>query len=823
VRLFANTSILIKALLIIVVPLIVLSLLMVNDIQHALKDKAAMQAMLQAADLSETAANLVRELQKERGMSAGLLGSGGKKFAGKLALQQHAVNHALSAFNSSTKKESPLFDAFPRLHHIRMHLIQEMQALKATRQNIGQLNIIVDAEMTYYTGIVTDLTQISNIIRIIYSFGEDSNHAQEGTRLIKPNARFSGLLLSFISLERVKEAAGIERAVLSNTFAMDHFGAGMYERFVNLVSEQRHTLAEFSRQSPESIQQLFLSRYSGNVVITKVKQFRAIAMENARNGDFGVDPEQWFRISSQRMALLYQVENELLTRIRQYSNEGVEQADNHIRDTYTRWLIAILLTTGLSMWATWHLLLGIRRISHAVQSIEAGVYDVPIDVPCSDKRGLMLDGVERMRLSLIKAEQARQKQEQKAQARLKALLQTKDKLRKEHYLIEHILNAMPSILIAVDCKRNISLWNDVAEKTFGLQQENVVGSSFFDLEIKWDGEAINRNMFESGALYTCRMEQVKFKRIDGSDGFLGLIINAIIEDGQHNGFLLIGSDITEQLQLERQLQVGQKLESMGELAAGIAHEINTPMQYIGDNVRFLKDGFSDLLQLISSYRQMMQEVDASEQRRGEIRQAETDADINFLRQEIPMAVSQTLEGIAHVSKIVGAMKELSHPGTGDKMPIDINKVIENTVTVSRNEWKYVADLNMTLDPQLPMIHALPEINQVFLNIIINAAHAIEDAQQTADKSKGEIHIVTTCIKDRVEIRITDSGSGIDREKQDKIFDPFFTTKAPGKGTGQGLAISHQIVCNRLGGKLFVESEPGHGAAFIIQLPVGKIA
>jgi len=820
VRLFANTSILIKALLIIAVPLIMLSLLMVNDIQHGLKDRTTMQTMLQAADLSETAANLVHELQKERGMSAGLLGSGGKKFTDKLARQQRAVDLAFSAFKAKAKKGRLFFDAFPRLRHIRLHLIQKMKALKATRQNIGKLNMTVDDEMTHYTDMVDDLMRISNIIRIIYVFGEDSNHMQKDARLIKPNARFSGLLLNFISLERAKEAAGIERAVLSNTFALDHFGAGMYERFVNLVYEQRHTLAEFSRQSPLLINQIFLSRYSGNV-LTEVEQFRTIAMKNAKNGDFGVEPEQWFRVSSQRMALLYRVENEILALIRQYSNQGVEQADNHIRDTFIRWLMAILLTTGLSMWAIWQLLLGIRRINHAVQSIEAGVYDIPIGITNNDEVGRMLESVEQMRLSLIATEQARDEQEKKAQARLEALLYAKDELYKEHRLIDRLLDAMPSILIAVDCKKNISLWNSVAEKTFGLKSADVVGSAFSELGIEWDREEIHRNMIESEALYMCKLERIRFTRSDGSDGFLGLTINAIIEDGNNNAFLLIGSDITEQLQLERQLQVGQKLESMGELAAGIAHEINTPMQYIGDNVRFLKDGFADFLQLISSYRQTIQEVDISEQRQCEIRQAEADADIDFLHDEIPTAVSQTLEGVAHVSKIVAAMKELSHPGTGGKMPIDINKVIENTVTVSRSEWKYIADLNMTLDPQLPMIHALPEINQVFLNIIINAAHAIEDVQQTSDKNKGEIHISTTCIRDMVEIRISDSGSGIDRDKQDKIFDPFFTTKAPGKGTGQGLAISHQIVCNRLDGKLFVESEPGHGTSFIIQLPVGK--
>ncbi|RLL52170.1 PAS domain S-box protein [Mariprofundus sp. EBB-1] len=439
----------------------------------------------------------------------------------------------------------------------------------------------------------------------------------------------------------------------------------------------------------------------------------------------------------------------------------------------------------------------------------------------------MSGDVEQMRISLLAAEKSHADLDEQSKTTQAALLQALDDVKKEHELIERLLSAMPSILIAVDHNGIISLWNDVAEKVFGLSRKEVTGTAFSTLAIAWDWDEIHHALSESKASYTSSMDHVKFNRNDGTDGFLGLTINAVIEHGQYNGFLLVGADKTTRMQLENQLQMSQRMESMGELAAGIAHEINTPMQYIGDNVRFLKDGFNDILQLISTYQLHMttmkqENMSTSVQQLTEtLQQAEEKADLGFLREEVPLAVAQTLEGIAHVSKIVGAMKELSHPGTGDKMPIDINKMIESAVTVSRNEWKYVADLDVTFDPELPMIHALPEINQVFLNIIVNAAHAIADTLPENSDEKGRIHIQTCHSNEFVEIHINDSGSGIEKDKLDKIFNPFFTTKEPGKGTGQGLAISHQIVCNRLDGQLSVKSEPGKGAHFTIKLPIGN--
>ena len=823
VRVLANTPIIVKALFIVAIPLAMLTLWMVDDLQKAYKDETSMQTMQQAADIAGITSSLINTLQKERSMSAGSLGKHKAFFSKALKRQHQETNENITKLAHLLEQNSTFIDLFPSLHETLQHFMQDITTLNPVRQRIEQHAIGMEDLLSYYTDLTDDLIQASNNIKMIYTFTSNSKQKKPSNSTIVPNAHFSGLMSSFIQLSRAEEAASIEHAVLSNIFSTDHLEANMYERLINQITLQEHLFQDFSLQSPDEISKIFSMHYSSEIS-SDIERFRNIAINKKDDGNFGISPEQWFQASSKRIALLHQVEGGIVELIRQQSQQGVEQAGNHVKMTLSKGL-ATLLIAIVAIWTIWLLLQGLRHASQAVQSIEAGEYDIPVVVKGNDEMGRMLAGVEKMRLSLMAAEEGRSEQEQMAQARLKALLQAKDEVKKEHELIERLLSAMPSILIAVDTNGIISLWNDVAENVFGLSRRKVTGTSFASLSISWDWDEINRALAESEAFHTSSMDHVKFKHNDGSDRFLGLTINTVMEHGRYNGFLLVGADKTTRMQLENQLQMSQRMESMGELAAGIAHEINTPMQYIGDNVRFLKDGFHDMLQLISTYHLHMaamkqEDISTSVQQITEVMQeAEESADLEFLREEVPLAVAQTLEGIAHVSKIVGAMKELSHPGTGDKMPIDINKVIESAVTVSKNEWKYVADLDVTLDPQLPMIHALPEINQVFLNIIINAAHAIADKQPDKNDEKGRIHIQTCHANDFVEIHISDSGSGIPADKLDKIFNPFFTTKEPGKGTGQGLAISHQIVCNRLGGQLTVKSEPGHGACFSIKLPL----
>jgi signal transduction histidine kinase len=265
----------------------------------------------------------------------------------------------------------------------------------------------------------------------------------------------------------------------------------------------------------------------------------------------------------------------------------------------------------------------------------------------------------------------------------------------------------------------------------------------------------------------------------------------------------------------------QKLESIGQLAAGIAHEINTPIQYIGDNTRFFQSSIEDLIGAFKKYEHTLSTViEGVKEVNSTVAEIQEEFDLNYLLTELPVSAEATLDGVNRVSSIVKALKDFSYPDSRQKTPLDINEAITNTTIVCRNEWKYVADLTFDLNDKLPHVLCFPgDINQVFMNLIINGAHAIHEKQGDSNE-KGLITISTFFENDYVVIKIKDSGTGISEDMIDKIFDPFFTTKQVGKGTGQGLAISRNIIVTKHGGTIDVESSLGEGTTFIICLPVG---
>jgi two-component system, NtrC family, sensor kinase len=273
--------------------------------------------------------------------------------------------------------------------------------------------------------------------------------------------------------------------------------------------------------------------------------------------------------------------------------------------------------------------------------------------------------------------------------------------------------------------------------------------------------------------------------------------------------------LDELRQTQSQLLQAQKLEAIGQLAAGIAHEINTPMQYIGDNARFLEKAFAELLAVNALVDPTS--LPADRQRKLEI-----------LHERVPRAILSTCAGVDAVSKIVRAMKEFSHPGTGERAPFDVNHVVTSTVEVSRNEWKYAAELVLDLSPALPAIMGLQsEVNQALLNILVNASHAVAEAHPPADGPlRGRIWIRTSVDGDSVQISIRDNGTGIPDAIRSRIFDPFFTTKPVGKGSGQGLAIAHSVVVDKHGGTIEAISDdvpgsPTRGTEFRICLPTKR--
>ena len=285
-----------------------------------------------------------------------------------------------------------------------------------------------------------------------------------------------------------------------------------------------------------------------------------------------------------------------------------------------------------------------------------------------------------------------------------------------------------------------------------------------------------------------------------------------------NGQLI--KEMLERKRMELHLLHAQKMESIGQLAAGIAHEINTPIQFVGDNLQFLNSSIQDLLALLNLYGKLKASLPpGSTGLLADLDQAERKADLDFLRTEMPKALAQSSEGVQRVTKIVRAMKEFSHPASEAMSSVDLNRAIETTATIARNEWKYVATLSTDLAPDLPLVPCYPgDINQVLLNLIVNAAHAIEQAHKEEGAAAGRIVVSTRFDTDSVEIRVADNGIGISPSNQSKIFTPFFTTKEVGKGTGQGLTITYNIVTRKHHGTIRFETQEGVGTTFIVTLP-----
>ena len=399
----------------------------------------------------------------------------------------------------------------------------------------------------------------------------------------------------------------------------------------------------------------------------------------------------------------------------------------------------------------------------------------------------------------------------------------KEAMQTAHQDAEIFINAVPSILVGMDDAARITRWNSGAAAAFGIPSAKVTGKPLNECGIRWlRPDMQNEIRSWCAEPKSRRCDQIPFE-INGETRLLGLTIKPVqMSNEALTKVLVIGSDITSRSALEEQLRQAQKLESVGQLAAGIAHEINTPTQYIGDNVRFLKDAFQELKSLLANYQRLSPAASGASQPSETSREAASAAegvDAAYLLEEIPKAIEQTLEGVTRVSKLVAAMKEFSHPGSKEKTPLDLNHAIESTITVARHEWKYVAEMETDFDPSLSVVSCHPgEFNQVILNLIVNAAHAISDIVGKNGGVMGKIKIQTQNCQEWVEIRVQDTGSGIPEKVRSRIFDPFFTTKEIGKGTGQGLAIARSVVVDKHQGTIHFETEEGKGTTFVIRLP-----
>ena len=316
--------------------------------------------------------------------------------------------------------------------------------------------------------------------------------------------------------------------------------------------------------------------------------------------------------------------------------------------------------------------------------------------------------------------------------------------------------------------------------------------------------------------------EVRARASDG-EAFPALLRAAVtMGDGYEVvGWSLAFTDLTERKRMENHLLHAQKMESVGHLAAGIAHEINTPIQFVGDNLHFLKNAFGDMLPLIARHQALADAwVPRATPEREELDRLVKAADVDYLREEIPKALAQSEEGVQRVAGIVRAMREFSHPAGEEMKAIDLNHAIATTLTITRNEWKYTAEVETRFDPALPPVIGSPgDLNQVLLNLVVNAAQAVREAHpESAGPVPGRIVVSTRRDGASAEIRVADNGPGIPPRHHAKIFTPFFTTKEVGKGTGQGLASAYNIVVNKHRGDIRFETVEGAGTTFIVRIP-----
>jgi len=371
-------------------------------------------------------------------------------------------------------------------------------------------------------------------------------------------------------------------------------------------------------------------------------------------------------------------------------------------------------------------------------------------------------------------------------------------------------------LIAVVDNAGNRIYNNPAyRRILGFSPEELKATVSFEQIHPDDREMVKRTAEEAHRTGVGRMIEYRMRRKDGSYVSLESHGSFIRNTRGHIEAQVISArDISDR----KVAAQAEKLSAIGQLAAGIAHEINTPVQYLSDNVSFLRDSWSQIEAAMATRSAAGAGASASGSVISDSNSA-TD-DWAFLQQEIPNAITQSLEGIRRISKIVGAMRKFSHSSGGEKEFVDLNDALETTLTVAHNELKHIADVTTEFQADLPRVECFPdEMNQVFLNLIVNAAHAMRASAQKTPPQRGSLTVRTQLVKESVQIEIQDSGSGIPEHIRSRVFEPFFTTKQVGEGTGQGLAICHDIVVNKHRGKIWFETQLGKGTTFLVRLPI----
>lgn len=387
--------------------------------------------------------------------------------------------------------------------------------------------------------------------------------------------------------------------------------------------------------------------------------------------------------------------------------------------------------------------------------------------------------------------------------------------------LDSVLDCAPAVIIALDLNGAIKFINRLQP---GRRKADVIGADWLSFVPDTDREktrAYLHNVLSTGAPESF---ELCAKSSERTNVWYSCFMGPMRSRDRVIGAVIIAQEVTEVRRVREELTAAQRLAAVGTLAAGIAHEINTPMQFVNDSLHFLRESARDVLTVIQKQKCLQNAWQSGatpaelETARAELESAESAADLEYLTEQVPKAFDRCIDGLQRMTAIVRSLKEFAHPAQQQASAVDLNRAIQSTLTIARNEYKYVADLETDLcDLPLVVCH-VNDINQVVLNLVINAAHAIADKVRS-EETKGRIRVSTRCENDTVVIAVSDTGSGIPEAIRHRIFEPFFTTKEVGKGTGQGLALAWSIVTEKHRGLLTFETELGRGTTFFIRLPV----
>jgi len=425
---------------------------------------------------------------------------------------------------------------------------------------------------------------------------------------------------------------------------------------------------------------------------------------------------------------------------------------------------------------------------------------------------------------LARERAARQAAESLLEQKSRELYEVNQKLRvtsathqREAYYLQTILDVARDGIMTLTSDGFIEKANASAASIFKCKAESLVGRSVCDLVETTD--SVHPDQHNRFFVDLCSRVRPAIQVAGIRDNGERSEIELSASSGQFENceiIIWILRDIDVIQKLKRRSDLSQRLEGIGQLAAGIAHEINTPIQYILENMKFFADAWRSIEGALQAHEQYVGSTPEIAEAVGKVCSKE---ELQFFRSEAPIAIEETKLGAHRVAKIVAAIKEFSHPGTEEKVLTDLNLVVESAVTVTANHWRPVAELQMELSPSLPHVLCIrASINQVLVNLLVNAADAVQERNQKSGRGQGKITFKTRYDDESIYFIVSDTGNGINPDHINKIFNPFFTTKGVGKGTGQGLSITHDIVVEKHGGGVEVDSKLGEGTTFTISLP-----